>query len=62
VAGLGHTSMLLSACVDAHVSSYLPTTRVPAKGTVCDPDVVPFAKPAATAQALQGHRASSKTP
>jgi hypothetical protein len=28
---------------------------------VCEPDVVPFAEPAATAQALQAAGASSKT-
>jgi hypothetical protein len=36
------------------------TTRVPARGTVCEPDVVPFAEPAATTQALQATGASSK--
>jgi hypothetical protein len=34
---------------------------VPARGTVCAPDVVPFAEPAATAQALQATGASSKS-
>jgi TAP-like protein len=53
LAGWGHTSLFASACVDAHVSTYLLTSRVPAKGTVCEPDVVPFAEPAATAQTLQ---------
>jgi pimeloyl-ACP methyl ester carboxylesterase len=53
LAGWGHTSLFASACVDAHVSTYLLTSRVPAKGTVCEPDVVPFAEPAAAAQALQ---------
>jgi pimeloyl-ACP methyl ester carboxylesterase len=52
LAGWGHTSLFASACIDAHVSSYLLTTRVPPKGTVCRPDVVPFAEPAA-AQAVQ---------
>jgi hypothetical protein len=54
----GHTSLFLSACVDAHVNTYLLTTRVPAKGTVCQPDVVPFAEPAAPAQTLQASGAS----
>jgi pimeloyl-ACP methyl ester carboxylesterase len=60
LAGWGHTSLFASACVDAHVNTYLLTTRVPAKGTVCQPDVVPFAEPAATAQALRASGASSK--
>jgi hypothetical protein len=50
--------MFLSSCVDAHVNAYLLTTRVPAKGTVCRPDVVPFAQPAAAAQTLQAGAAS----
>ena len=61
LAGWGHTSLFSSACIDAHVSTYFLTTRVPAKGTVCEPDVVPFAEPAATAQALQATGASSKS-
>jgi len=60
LAGWGHTSLFSSACVDAHVSSYFLTSRVPPRGTVCQPDVVPFAEPAA-AQALQAAGASSKT-
>ncbi|HYJ73023.1 MAG TPA: hypothetical protein VE265_11185, partial [Actinomycetota bacterium] len=50
-----------SGCIDAHVNRYLLTSRVPAKGTVCKPDVVPFAEAAATAQALQATGASSKS-
>ena len=61
LAGWGHTSLFASGCIDAHVSTYFLTTRVPARGTVCDPDVVPFAEPAATAQALQATGASSKS-
>ena len=54
-AGWGHTSLFASACVDAHVSTYLLTTRVPPRGTVCAPDVVPFAQPpAAQAQPAAG--------
>jgi pimeloyl-ACP methyl ester carboxylesterase len=60
LAGWGHTSMFLSACVDAHVNAYLLTTRVPPKGTVCEPDVVPFAAPAAPAQTLQATGGASK--
>jgi hypothetical protein len=58
LAGWGHTSLFVSACIDAHVSTYLLTKRVPPKGAVCEPDVVPFAEPAA-AQTLQAG-ASSK--
>jgi pimeloyl-ACP methyl ester carboxylesterase len=57
LAGWGHTSLFASACIDAHVSTYLLTSRVPPKGTVCQPDVVPFAQPAA-AQAAQAGGAS----
>jgi pimeloyl-ACP methyl ester carboxylesterase len=60
LAGWGHTSLGVSSCVDAHVSRYFLTTRVPAKGTVCEPDVVPFAQPAAAAQAQQAAGASAK--
>ena len=60
LAGWGHTSLFVSSCVDAYVSRYLLTTRVPPKGTVCEPDVVPFAEAAATAQALRASGASSK--
>jgi hypothetical protein len=54
---LGPHSLFASACVDAHVSAYLLTTRVPPRGTVCAPDVVPFAQPPA-AQAQQAAGAS----
>jgi pimeloyl-ACP methyl ester carboxylesterase len=59
LAGWGHTSLFVSSCVDAWVSRYLLTTRVPPRGTVCQPDVVPFAEPAA-AQAQQAAGASAK--
>jgi pimeloyl-ACP methyl ester carboxylesterase len=59
LAGWGHTSLGVSACVDAYVSRYFLTTRVPPRGTVCEPDVVPFAEPAA-AQATQAAGASAK--
>ena len=60
LAGWGHTSLFVSSCVDAYVSTYLLTSRVPPKGTVCEPDVVPFAQPAAAAQAQQAAGASAK--
>jgi pimeloyl-ACP methyl ester carboxylesterase len=60
LAGWGHTSLFVSSCVDAHVSRYFLTSRVPPKGTVCQPDVVPFAQPAAAAQAQQATGASAK--
>jgi hypothetical protein len=53
--------MFLSSCVDACVNTYLLTTRVPARGTVYEPDVVPFAEPAAPAQTLQASGASKAT-
>jgi pimeloyl-ACP methyl ester carboxylesterase len=49
LAGWGHTSLTGSACVDAFVSRYLLSNRVPPPGTVCQPNVVPFAQPAAAA-------------
>jgi pimeloyl-ACP methyl ester carboxylesterase len=57
--GWGHTSLFSSACIDAHVSDYLLTAQVPPRGTVCQPDVVPFAQPAAQAAAAGG--ASSRS-
>ncbi|HWD43743.1 MAG TPA: alpha/beta hydrolase [Actinomycetota bacterium] len=60
LAGWGHTSLFVSSCVDAYVSTYFLTTRMPPKGTVCEPDLVPFAQPAATAQAQQPTGASAK--
>jgi len=42
------------------VSGYLLTTRVPPRGTVCQPDVVPFAQPAAQAQTLAAGGASPR--
>jgi pimeloyl-ACP methyl ester carboxylesterase len=45
--GWGHTSVVLpSSCIAGHVNRYLLTTRVPPPGTVCPPDLVPFAQPA----------------
>jgi hypothetical protein len=52
LAGWGHPSLFLSSCVDRYVNRYLLTSRVPPKGTVCAPDVVPFAE-AAAAQTLR---------
>ena len=43
VHGWGHTSILLSACVDAAVTAYLVNLTLPATGTVCEQDAVPFA-------------------
>jgi hypothetical protein len=60
LAGWGHTSLGVSSCVDAYVSRYFLTTRVPPRGTVCEPDVVPFAQPAAAAQAQQAAGSSAK--
>jgi pimeloyl-ACP methyl ester carboxylesterase len=59
--GWGHTSFLASACIDGHVSGYLLTGRVPPRGTVCQPDVVPFAQPGAPAQTLAAGGASQRS-
>jgi pimeloyl-ACP methyl ester carboxylesterase len=61
LAGWGHTTLFLSACIDDHVSRYLLTTQVPARGTVCQPDVVPFAQPAAQAQTQAARGASQRS-
>jgi pimeloyl-ACP methyl ester carboxylesterase len=45
--GWGHTSEGKSSCIDAHTARYLLTTRTPQPGTVCQPDIVPFAHPSA---------------
>ena len=45
--GWGHTSEGKSSCIDTHISRYLLTTRTPRPGTVCQPDIVPFAHPSA---------------
>ena len=50
LAGWGHTSLFASSCIDSYVSTYLLSSRVPPKGTVCQPDVVPFAEAATTAK------------
>ena len=47
--GWGHTSLFESSCIDAKVSDYLLTSRVPRAGTVCRPDLIPFTQPAAAA-------------
>jgi hypothetical protein len=43
-AGWGHTAFFSAGnfCVDSAVTRYLLTTRVPAAGTVCQPDSSPF--------------------
>jgi pimeloyl-ACP methyl ester carboxylesterase len=50
LAGWGHTSLFASSCIDSYVNTYLLSSRVPPKGTVCQPDVVPFAEAATTAK------------
>jgi pimeloyl-ACP methyl ester carboxylesterase len=61
LAGWGHTTLFLSACIDDHVSRYLLTARVPPRGTVCQPDVVPFAQPAAQAQVMTAGGAAPRS-
>jgi pimeloyl-ACP methyl ester carboxylesterase len=43
VHGWGHTSIFVSACADAAVTAYIVNLALPAKGTVCEQDAVPFA-------------------
>ena len=42
VHGWGHTSLFLSQCADAAITRYLVDIAVPAAGTVCEQDRVPF--------------------
>ena len=42
VNGWGHTSLFLSHCVDQAISNYLISGNLPAEGTVCNQDLVPF--------------------
>jgi hypothetical protein len=50
--GWGHTSLYASsACAREAVARYLVDVETPAPGTVCAPDVVPFAEPAAMSAA-----------
>jgi pimeloyl-ACP methyl ester carboxylesterase len=54
VHGWGHTSLFISTCATDAISHYLLTTQVPARGTVCNADVTPFAQaPPAPAQSAQ---------
>ena len=43
--GWGHTSLLLSHCIDDAVTRYLVDGAVPARGTVCEQDQAPFSAP-----------------
>jgi len=45
VHGWGHTSIQLSHCADQISASYLLTVSIPAPGTVCEQDHVPFTTP-----------------
>jgi pimeloyl-ACP methyl ester carboxylesterase len=42
VDGWGHTSLFLSRCADDAVARYLLTLELPARGTICPQDHVPF--------------------
>jgi pimeloyl-ACP methyl ester carboxylesterase len=42
VHGWGHTSLFSSQCADAAAARYLVSLTLPAPGTVCEQDVVPF--------------------
>ena len=41
----GHTSLFLSQCADTAASNYLLNLTLPATGTVCEQDHVPFSTP-----------------
>ena len=43
--GWGHTSLRLSHCIDDAATRYLVDRAVPAPGTVCEQDEVPFSAP-----------------
>src|SRR5215208_382572 len=43
--GWGHTSLRLSHCIDDAATRYLVDRAVPAPGTVCEQDHVPFSEP-----------------
>jgi pimeloyl-ACP methyl ester carboxylesterase len=43
----GHASLFTSTCADQAIGRYLLTTRPPARGTVCQQDLVPFEQPTA---------------
>jgi len=45
VDGWGHASLFLSQCADTAVADYLVNGTLPAAGTICTQDVVPFADP-----------------
>ena len=49
-----HTSLFQSSCADAAIAGYLLTSQPPARGTVCQPNVVPFAQPPAATQRTPG--------
>lgn len=57
VSGWGHTSLFTSSCADAKASAYLLTGALPAPGTVCAPDTVPFSGAAAKAAKTKPHYA-----
>ena len=42
VEGWGHTSLLLSSCVDQAVSNYLLTSKISSAGASCQQDATPF--------------------
>ena len=52
----GHTSLFTSACADQAIGRYLLTSQTPPRGTVCQPDAVPFQQSATerTTQAVSG--------
>ncbi len=56
--GWGHVALGQSACIDTAVAAYLLEGDLPAAGTVCRPDVLPFADPE---EAAPGEGAAART-
>lgn len=60
VNGWGHATLFLSQCADQAISDYLVHGTLPAEGTVCDQDWVPFSGFAAAAAVPEATAARAK--
>jgi pimeloyl-ACP methyl ester carboxylesterase len=60
VHGWGHTSILLSECATSAVTAYLVNLTLPATGTVCEQDAVPFAPAPLSARTAANTNASPR--
>jgi TAP-like protein len=61
VHGWGHTSIFLSACADAAVTAYLVRLTLPAKGAVCEQELVPFAPAPLSLQRVANTNAGARS-